>query len=232
MATLAIAWIAVAGLALLGRSTFDLGGTYSVKALAVFTVATLLTLKHVGQHHPFGRFGAANQITTVRVAVVALLAALIGERAEPTIATGIGALCAGAALLDGIDGWIARRMRMASTFGARFDLETDAALTLVLAILVWQHGKAGPWIVGAGLLRYAFVAAGWFLPWMRGPLAPSLRGRAICVVQIAALIVAILPMVSPPLSAGIAAAGLLALGYSFAVDTLWLRRHAALRRTQ
>jgi hypothetical protein len=70
----------------------------------------------------------------------------------------------------------------------------------------------------SGLLRYIFVAAGWVWPWLRRPLAPSRRGRAICVVQIVALIVAIGPIVPPPLSAFGAACGLAALTYSFAVD--------------
>ena len=44
---------------------------------------------------------------------------------------------------------------MASAFGARFDMEIDALLILVLAILAWQHDKAGAWVlaVGAAALR-------------------------------------------------------------------------------
>jgi phosphatidylglycerophosphate synthase len=111
---------------------------------------------------------------------------------------------------------------MASAFGARFDIEIDAALIQVLAILVWQYGKAGSWILMAGLLRYAFVAAGLFLSWMRRPLPASRRARAICIVQIVALVVAMLPPVPRETSQLVAAAGLIALVYSFAVDTLWL----------
>ncbi|PYR47231.1 MAG: hypothetical protein DMF89_19515 [Acidobacteria bacterium] len=103
-------------------------------------------------------------------------------------------------LLDGVDGWVARRTRTASAFGERFDLETDAALILVLAILAWQYGKAGPWVLLSGLLRYLFVAAGWLWPWMGAPLASSLRGKTVCVVQIVALIVAIAPPITPPTS--------------------------------
>jgi len=108
----------------------------------------------------------------------------------------------------------------------RFDMETDAALILVLAILVWQFGKAGPWVLLSGLLRYAFVAAGWLWAWMDGPLASTRRGKIICVVQIAALVVAIAPTMAPPASSVVAAVGLLALSYSFLVDTLRLWRNA------
>ena len=40
-------------------------------------------------------------------------------------------------------------------------MEVDAALILILSILVWLHGKAGPWVIACGLMRYTFVAAGW-----------------------------------------------------------------------
>ena len=63
-------------------------------------------------------------------------------------------------LLDGVDGWLARRHRIASAFGARFDMEIDALLILALSVLAWRHEKAGAWVVASGLLRYAFVAAG------------------------------------------------------------------------
>jgi phosphatidylglycerophosphate synthase len=111
---------------------------------------------------------------------------------------------------------------MASRFGARFDMEIDALLILALAILTWQHGKAGPWVVLSGLLRYLFVAAGWRLPRMRQPLPDSRRRQTICVIQVVALIVALEPFVAPAASALIAGAALLALVYSFAVDTRWL----------
>jgi len=170
------------------------------------------------------KFGAANQITLVRALLVAGLATLIGQPATPTVAWSVVFIAIVAALLDGVDGWIARRTGTVSAFGARFDIETDAALILVLAILVWQYGKAGPWVLLSGLLRYAFVAAGWVWPWMRAPLAPSLRGKIICVVQIVALIVAMAPTIAPPMSSLVAAVALLALCHSFLVDTLRLWR--------
>jgi phosphatidylglycerophosphate synthase len=130
-----------------------------------------------------------------------------------------------AALLDIADGWVARRTGTATPLGARFDLEVDAVLVMVLAVLAWAWGKAGAWVLVSGLLRYAFVAAGWLLPWLRNPLPPSLRRKTVCVVQIVALIVVLGPVVRPPLSTVIAAAGLAILGYSFLVDTLWLWRN-------
>ena len=95
-----------------------------------------------------------------------------------------------AAALDGVDGWVARRTRTASAFGARFDMETDALLILVLSALVWRVGKAGA--VGRRVRPDAICIrrGGMAWPWMQEPLEPSRRRQAVCVVQIVALIVA------------------------------------------
>ena len=170
------------------------------------------------------KLGLANQITLVRAALVAGLAVHLIQPATPTAASRIVIIAIVAALLDGLDGWVARRTGTVSAFGTRFDMETDAALILVLAVLAWQYGKAGPWVLLSGLLRYIFVAAGWLWPWMRAPLASTLRGKIVCVVQIVALIVAMAPTIAPPPSSLVAAVGLLALCYSFLVDTLRLWR--------
>jgi phosphatidylglycerophosphate synthase len=165
-----------------------------------------------------------NHLTAIRAVIVALLAGLAVIPPHASLAWAAALAATIVAILDGVDGWLARRKRMATPFGARFDMEVDALLILVLAILAWRWTKAGAWVLLSGLLRYLFVAAGWVLPWMRRPLTPTLRGRAICVVQIVTLIVAIVPIVPPPLSTLVAAAGLLILAYSFLIDTIRLWR--------
>ena len=171
---------------------------------------------------------AADLITGFRAVLVVVLVAMASRPAPTNVAWNIVVIAIVAVVLDGVDGWVARRTGTSSAFGMRFDMETDAALILVLAILTWRNGKAGPWILGAGLLRYLFVGAGWVWPWMAQPLEPTLRGRLICVVQIAALIIALAPIIVPPASTAVAALGLIALSYSFLVDTFRLAR----RRTQ
>ena len=105
-------------------------------------------------------------------------------------------------------------------------METDALTILVLCALVWQQGKAGVWVLIAGALRYLFVAAGFALPWLKRALPPSRRRQAVCVAQIASLIVCLLPFVTPPASTAVALVGLAALLASFAVDVAWLARDA------
>jgi phosphatidylglycerophosphate synthase len=165
-------------------------------------------------------------VTTVRVALVALVAGLIGVPADPS-ALWLGVVLASvAAVLDGVDGWLARRTGLASEFGARFDMETDALLILVLSILVWQHGKAGAWVLAGGLMRYGFVAAGWVLSWLARPLRSTRRGKTVAVAQIIGLIVALAPIVPAPYSAIVAAVTLTALVWSFAVDIAWLAKES------
>ena len=217
---------AVAGLALAARTGLDLGDAYLFKAGALFTVIALIAMGFLEKHHPFARFGAANLVTTMRATLVALVAGLIGEPAVPLVATTALVLSLIAAMMDGVDGWIARRTRMESAFGARFDMEIDALLILALALLAWRHGKAGAWVVASGLMRYAFIAAGRLMPWLERPLVPSVRRQTICVIQVAGLMVAIGPGVMPPFSGLVAAGALAALSYSFLIDTAWLWRHA------
>jgi phosphatidylglycerophosphate synthase len=171
-------------------------------------------------------FGAANAVTLVRAVLVLLLLALLGVATTSALGWLLVALSFTAAALDGLDGPLARSRGERSAFGARFDMETDALLILVLAALVWHHGKADVWILAAGLLRYVFVAASYVSPWLGAALPPSRRRQAVCVVQIATLIGALVPQIRSPWSDLLALAGLVALIWSFGVDVTWLSRHA------
>lgn len=200
------------------------GVIYPAAAAAIAAATLGFVVRAAGHQHPHARFGAANGVTTIRVGLVALVAALVVAR---TGAAGVWlavALASIEAALDGVDGWLARRQGQASEFGARFDMETDALLILALSVLVWQHDKAGAWVIACGLMRYAFVTAGWVLPWLARPLRSTLRGKTVAVVQIVGLSAALAPIVPAPQSAIVAAGTLAALAWSFAVDIVWLAR--------
>jgi len=215
----------VVGLALMIRAGLHLGQLYPLKAGAVFAGAMLIAIGFVREHHRFACFGRANETTTARVMFVALVVSFIGEPALSVVAASAAIATLVVTVLDAADGWLARRSGMASDFGARFDMETDALLVMALAVLVWRHGKAGAWVLLCGMLRYLFVAAGYRWPWLQRPLPPSLRRQTICVVQVVSLGVVIVPSIGPPFSGLIAAAALSALCYSFFVDVVWLWRH-------
>jgi phosphatidylglycerophosphate synthase len=195
--------------------------------MALFALAAAAVLARLGRFHPHPRFGLANAITVLRAGGASVFAALAlepalvaGEPAAWAAAGGVALLLA----LDGLDGVAARGQSLGSAFGARFDMEVDAGLILALAALALGFGKAGPWILGLGLLRYAFVVAGLLLPALARPLPLSRRRSAVCVLQVVALGVLLAPPVVPPLSTALAAVAGAMLAASFAIDAAWLLR--------
>lgn len=217
----------VAGIAIGSLAGFGPG--YVIKALVIYASGAVLVWRGLPKAHPHPRFGPANRVTLLRLAASSLLAGVVGEPlGQPdTIAWVIVAAATVTAVLDAADGPLARRSGMASDFGARFDMETDAWLTLVLCGLIVQFDKAGAWVLAAGLMRYVFVAAARLWPWLSGTLPPSLRRKAVCVAQITTLIVCLGPIVPHALSSALAAASLLVLAWSFAVDVRTLAKTRA-----
>lgn len=198
-------------------------------ACSVFALVTLFALSGFARQRQNIPFGAANGITFFRAALIALVAAFAAE--PPGVgmpAWWIAAAIAGTALLlDGVDGWVARRTARTTAFGARFDMEIDALAALVLCTVLWRAGLAGGWVLLVGGMRYIFVAAGWLLPWMRRPLPFRQRRRAVCAAQgflLVASLIPVLPATAPPL---LAFGALAATAVSFLIDTAWLYRHRA-----
>lgn len=207
-----------------------LGLDYMAKTWLVYGLGAWLVWRALA-HHPHPRFGPANRVTLVRLGSMALLAALVGEAlprpplpSMAPVAWWLVVIATTTALLDAVDGALARRSGLASAFGARFDMETDAAFTLVLCTLVLQAGQAGPWVLASGLMRYAFVGASKPWPWLAGALPPSKRRQTVCVVQITSLIICLGPIVPPWLAASLAAFSLALLSLSFAIDIRTLAR--------
>ncbi len=214
-------------------SGMDLGLPYYLTSLSLGGLVVLGVLAAASHFLPGDRFGCANGVTFARAVLICPLAgALVLAALDPPLAWLFFALALVVFLLDGIDGWLARRRRECTRFGARFDMETDAIFVLVLSLLVLDAEKAGPWILLSGLLRYLFVLAS--LAWapLRAPLAPSLRRKAICALQVGALVICLAPIVPAVWSAWLAAIGLIALIASFVSDVSGLVRQAWERRRE
>jgi phosphatidylglycerophosphate synthase len=222
----AAATVGVLPLGLLGSVAF--GGVPQpaiVAALAVYGVGALLALRAMRRSYPFPAVGLCNLVTLTRLVLVSAL--VVPVLAPLDAAWTVFAIAALSLSLDGVDGWLARREGLASTFGARFDMEVDSLLALVLALNAWASGAAGALVLILGLPRYAFAAAGLVLPWLGGALPDRFSRKAVCVLQIAALIALQLPFVVPPASQVLVAVTALALLWSFGKDILWLWRTRA-----
>ncbi|WP_235890829.1 CDP-alcohol phosphatidyltransferase family protein [Martelella alba] len=201
--------------------------TIATASIALLLLFILLPLGLTAHDHE--RFGYANFVTALRAALtvfvaVTLLVGQISNGNDKTLPTILAVIFATLAL-DGLDGWLARHFHQASAFGARFDMEIDALMILVLSAAALLLGKAGFWVLLIGLMRYIFVIAQWIAPFMRRPLPPSFARKLICVIQIGALCIILLPAVMPPVSALIAGLALAALAFSFLRDTAYLLRH-------
>ena len=227
----------VAGLPVLTAGAFALSwlGGFSVmtvaQAVAAYFLMALFLSPLLRLHWPLRRFGGANRVTLARGVLVACLAGMIGHlQGDPRIVWLLVAIASLALLLDGLDGWLARHSGTVSRFGARFDQELDSCLILVLSFLAVDLGKAGPWILLAGLLRYLFLLAATLWPVMAAPLPPSRRRQLLCVTQVIGLILCLLPVVGTPISDAIAGLALAGLVLSFTLDSLWLVKHNGKQR--
>jgi len=197
-------------------------------AFALFGISAFILWVKLPLDYPHSRFGACNAVTLLRAGLGASLLTplLTGDPAagpwSDWVVVGVAVI---ALSLDGVDGWLARRSGLASSYGARFDMEVDAALALILALHALADGLVGPVVLLLGLMRYAFVAASYPLPWLSAPLPESFGRKLVCVIQIAALIALQLPFLTVPVAQWIAFGAVLALLWSFGRDTIWLWSH-------
>lgn len=203
-------------------------GRNAIAAAAVVLILIFALVVNGLHHHGFERFGFANAVTAVRAALVSMVGAIIFfpgamQHGETTV-WALVVLVLVALALDGVDGHLARRYGYESDLGARFDMEVDALLILCLSTAALLFGKAGPWVLLIGLMRYGFVLAQYIVPRLKSPLPPSFRRKLVCVVQVAVMCLVLLPGMVPPVSSWLSAIALLLLSYSFAVDSLNLLR--------
>jgi len=107
-------------------------------------------------------------------------------------------------------------------------MEVDAFLILVLSFFVGFYAThpVGAWVLAMGAMRYAFVAASWALPWMRGTLPPRLWRKVVAATQGVVLAAAASDVLPRSLTVFAVAVALLLLVESFGRDVgwLWLRR--------
>ncbi|NIH80649.1 CDP-alcohol phosphatidyltransferase family protein [Amycolatopsis viridis] len=165
--------------------------------------------------------GPADRVTLARATLTGGVLALVAAGSSGPVPAGLATL---ALALDAVDGRVARRTATVSPLGARFDLEADAVLILVLCVPVAV--VLGPWVLLIGAMRYAFVAAGWVLPWLRGPLAPDRARKAVAAAQGVTLLVVVAGVLPRGAALAGTAVALAALAWSFGRDvrTLWRTR--------
>ncbi len=214
---------AVQGAVLVGLAvTASIGPAALAAGAAYGAAADLLVIRGL----PGARgVGIANAVTWVRCAVAGGVVALVveGLAAPPPVPVFLG--CASVALaMDAVDGRIARRTGTVTAFGARFDMEVDASVVLVLSIAA--SAVVGPWVLLVGAARYLLLLAELLLPWLAAPTPPRRWRKAVAAAQgivLTAVVGGLLPL---PASVALAAAAAVALACSFGTQVWWLTRQA------
>jgi phosphatidylglycerophosphate synthase len=192
-------------------------------------LATTLALRRGLARRGAVVLGAANAVTLVRAMFVAAAAALVADSSNGSAASaGLLTLAALALVLDAVDGRVARRTGSVSPLGARFDMEVDALLILVLSGYVAR--LVGPWVLAIGLARYAFVAAGWLAPWLRAPTPPRPWCKVVAAVQGVVLAVAAARLLPTPVVDAALGLALVLLAESFGRQVWWLAGRRASAR--
>jgi phosphatidylglycerophosphate synthase len=217
--------VAVAGAAALaGLETVDVSAVLAAPVVYVAGAALLLWRWRSGTG-----FGVANTVTLTRLigtswlVVLATAAAVAGlGRPGQIVVVAIGACCL---LLDSVDGRLARDRGEASQFGARFDMEIDAAMLLVLSVGIAALGLAGWWVIGIGLMRYASAVASWLVPPLRTRVFYSFARKVVAAIQaialLFALLVGVVPVIPHWVSTTVLAVALALLCWSFGRDIVW-----------
>jgi phosphatidylglycerophosphate synthase len=174
------------------------------------------------------RMGPANVVTFSRAILVGGVTALVVTSFSHSISIPALVTVAGVALaLDGVDGQVARRTGTTSALGARFDMEIDAFLILVLS--VYAGDRFGWWTVALGACRYLFVAASWALPWLTAALPPRFSRKVVAALQGVVLALVTANLLPHALALAALAVALAALTWSFGRDTSWLYRASRVR---
>src|SRR3954447_24213958 len=157
---------------------------------------------------------------TLAVGVAALVAHSFNQAVPGTLLVPLAVIALG---LDAVDGRVARRTRTTARLGAHFDAEVDAFLILVLSVYVSR--SVGAWVLAIGAARYAFLAAGWLLPWMREPLPARYWRKVVAATEGIVLTIAAADVLPPALTQAALVVALALLAESFGRDVWWLRSH-------
>ena len=151
---------------------------------AVISIAVLFIWNQFRQKSWSFLLSPANIVSSLRF--LSILAILWFHTQFPDF--WIGCIALGVLLLDGLDGYLARRFNNSSDFGAYLDMETDAFYVFALSCLIYSEEKVAWWILGIGCLRYLYFL---LLLWYKPPQQKESRtyfAQVIAVLLMSSLI--------------------------------------------
>jgi phosphatidylglycerophosphate synthase len=139
---------------LIALAAFHLTGIYWLVLTVAFLSLILLWTSQwytISNLKPAG--GYANYVTLLRYIFILLIVAF--SNIWPLWSLGL--LFAIPVLLDGLDGYVARRLNQITKFGALFDMETDSLFVTLSGMILYQRHIVGVWLLPAAYMRYFYV---------------------------------------------------------------------------
>ncbi|SIR63417.1 CDP-diacylglycerol--glycerol-3-phosphate 3-phosphatidyltransferase [Haladaptatus litoreus] len=146
-----------------------------------------------------GSLGAANVITLTRGMLYAVVGGFLivspveGVRWIPGLCYGTGAI------LDFLDGWVARQTNQQSTLGAKLDLSFDLLGALVASLVAVVWGRLPIWYLAISAAGYLFRGGTAYRRY-RGvyvaPLPPSRVRRPLAALHMIVITIALIPVLS------------------------------------
>ncbi|WP_245998535.1 CDP-alcohol phosphatidyltransferase family protein [Halalkalicoccus subterraneus] len=148
--------------------------------------------------------GPGTALTITRGVLVAFLAGfLLLPQPTESLVWLPAALYGGAALVDYVDGTLARLTDHVTTLGARLDTEFDALGILIAPLLAVLYGQLPLWYLSISAARYLFVLGRWLRRRRGRPvfaLPPRRSRRLLAGVQMAFLTLVLSPAATPPVT--------------------------------
>lgn len=177
---------------------------------------------------------AANILTVVRIVLVPVfvLLVIISGMTDPWWRFAAGFAFSVASVTDFVDGWIARRYGLVTSFGKVADPIADKALTGSALVLLSIYDVLPWWVTLVILVREWGITALRFWALKYGVMAASRGGKLKTVLQIGAIGWYLFPFPEPwssvgPVLMGAALVVTVVTGVDYVVRAIRLRREAA-----
>jgi CDP-diacylglycerol--glycerol-3-phosphate 3-phosphatidyltransferase len=177
---------------------------------------------------------AANALTIVRIVLIPVFVALviISEMTSPGWRIGAAVAFGIASATDFVDGYIARRFELVTSFGKVADPIADKALTGTALLLLSAYGALPWWVTLVILIREWGITAMRFGVLKYGVIPASRGGKLKTVLQIVAIGWYLLPFPHPwdrvgPVLMGAAVIVTMVTGVDYVIAAYRLRRDAA-----
>ena len=176
-------------------------------------------------------YNPANLLTAVRIVLVPVFLAMVvmpGMTSTGWRMAACVAFCVASAT-DFVDGWVARRYQLVTSFGKVADPIADKALTGTALVLLSVYDRLAWWVTGLILLREWGVTALRFWVIRYGIIPASRGGKLKTALQIAAIAWYLWPVPEPwhVIGAWLMGAALIVTvvtGFDYVVQAVRLRR--------